>query len=517
MMKKYLLTLIVLLLVVHSASAGEQFENSGNLRELIVLGLKSNLGLQVELFNVQQALDAITIEEALFDSQLFAGTQYSKSSLPYASTFTSASTSDTEKISGKIGLTKRYHTGLSATLALDSEWLDTNDSTSRLDPSYRTAVVVDLNQPLLRNLGTAVNTTNISVSRNQRRQEALKFLLQVQQLSLQLEVTARQLATKTAIVALRKEALELAEELLAANRKRFATGVIAVTQVQEAETSVAARQLNLSQAVQERDLLWENLNRLVNQRLSDQFTATALIPPAAAVTAPSLQTMQELLNVARQKRLELKINDFSLHSRTLQRDFLANQLKPQLDLNVQAGINGLSGNEHFSTVNSQYAGDWGDSFSSLAQVEGFQWQIGLNFSLPIGNRAAKSRLHQADLLLRQERYRRHDIEAAIMDDLRQQRINVTQAWRQLKIAAEFEELAKRSLSQEQRRLEEGLSDTFRIIVYQNTMVSAKIDRVNALTNYQLALARFDFASGKIFERHNIILAKDLKELSLENI
>jgi len=516
-LKKYAFVLLFLFLGVSFASAAERLDDPKSLRELIALGLKTNLGLQVELLDTQKAAYQIIVEEAIFDSQLFAGTGYRRSSTPYATTFTLADTNDADEFSGRVGIGKTFETGLHATLTLDTAWIENNDLTNSLDPSYRTAVVLDLSQPLLRNLGPSVNTTHIEMSQNRQRQASLRFLLRAQELTLQLELAARQLAAKTAIITLRKEALDLADELLKANRKRFDMGVIAVTQVQEAETAVASRKLSLSQAVQERDLLRETLNRQLNHSLSNQFTAAGLIVPSVAVTPPHLPDIQQLLAVAEGKRLELKINDYSLQNSSLERHYFDNQLKPQLDLNLQAGLNGLSGNERFASGSSRYAGDWPDSVSSMAEADGYQWRIGVDFSVPLGNRAAKSRLHQAELQLKQDRYRRQDIEVAIKDDLLRQTINVSQTWQQLKIADEFEELAQRSLKQEQRRLEEGLSDTFRIIVYQNTMISARIDRINALTRYQLALAQIDFASGKIFERHNIVLAENSEELSLEDI
>ncbi len=517
MKKVLLLSVVFVLLPLTLLQAAELGENPRSLRELIALGLKTNLGLQIELVETQKGADQVIVEEALFDSLLIAGSEYGRSQSPYATTFSSADSRDTEQFSARFGLAKQFKTGLQASLTLNSAWQQDNDLTNTLDPSYRSAVILDINQPLLRHLGTDVNTTQLNIAQNRERQAALQFLLRAQQLTYDLESTARQLAASAAIIKLRREALDLANELLAGNRKRFASGVIAVKQVQEAETSVASRQLSLSQAVQQHDLLWQALNRQLNHALSKQFTAAGLITPLTQVPPPDLPAIEQLLKIAEGKRLELKINDFSMLNSALQQNYLDNQLKPQLDLNLQAGLNGLAGHDRFAVTHSPYAGNWPDSFSSMAAADGYQWRVGLDFSIPLGNRAAKSRLHLAKLQLKQDHYRRQDIEVAIRDDLLRQTINVSQSWQQLQIADQFEKLARQSLQQEQRRLEEGLSDTFRIIVYQNTMISARIDKINALTRYQLSLAKIDFASGKIFERHHIVLAENTRELSLEDI
>ncbi|NOQ50830.1 MAG: hypothetical protein GQ578_01235, partial [Desulfuromonadaceae bacterium] len=90
-------------------------------------------------------------------------------------------------------------------------------------------------------------------------------------------------------------------------------------------------------------------------------------------------------------------------------------------------------------------------------------------------------------------------------ELRQRRINLLHALEQVKIAEEFERLAEISLNQEQRRLDEGLSDTFRLLSFQDKMVNAKIGRVDALVQYYGSIAQMNFYRGIILEQHQIYL------------
>ena len=509
-------TTIIFFCVYATVSLAAQ-SNPQSIRDLIALGLETNLGLQIDRIEVEKGMAEIQVEESAFDSTLFAVTEYDHSSTPYASSLSSSSQFNSENFSGKIGIGKRFQTGLTSSLFLDSEWVSNDDLTQSLDPHYRTALFLDLNQPLLRDLGSAVNTTRLQISRNQQRQVSLGYLLQAQNMTLQLEVVARRLAAKTEIVQLRQEALDLAADLYSANKKRYAAGVIPVTEVQEAETALAARQLSLSLAIQDRNILLEDLNRHLNHSLSKQFDPAVLVNYEQKIVSVVLPGFNELFEVAQQKRLELKINNYSVKSSTLQQDYLQNQLKPQLDLNFQVGINGLSGKERHPTYTSQYSGDWFDSFGSMGEADGYQWRAGLEFSMPLGNRSAKSRYRQSELQLKQDHYRQQDIQVVIENDLLQQQVNIFHTNEQLTLTKRFEALAEKTLQQEQRRLEEGLSDTFRMIIFQQKMIEAKIDRINAITRYHLALAQMEFATGQIFERHNIILTNSAEELDLENI
>ncbi len=491
--------------------------NPRTMRDLIALGLETNLGLQIEKVNVAQGSAAIEIEKSVFDSEIFAATGYDRLSIPFASSFSSADASNAEKLSAQVGISKYFESGLTTSLSLSSEWVSDNDYSNNLDPHYRTALLVDLNQPLLRDLGTSINTTKLEISRNQQRQISLAYLLRAQNLILQLEAAARQIAGESEIVRFRQEALELANDLYAANQKRFNAGVIPVSEVQEAETAQADRHLNLSLAMQSQNLSLEELNRQLNHNLSESFKPGSLVDSSLVVDAVKYPDFAQLFESARMKRLELKINDYAVKNSSLQQDYLRNQLKPRLDLKFQAGINGLSGNEREATPDSRYSGSWLNSFGSMGEADGYQWSVGLKFSIPLGNKSAEARYRRSKLQLKQDYYQHQDLEAVLKSDLSQQQINVTSAFEQFEIAERFVVLAKKSLRQEQRRLEEGLSNTFRMISFQSKMIEAKIGRVNALTRYHLALAQMEFARGNILERHGIILTNNDEELHLENI
>ncbi len=113
--------------------------------------------------------------------------------------------------------------------------------------------------------------------------------------------------------------------------------------------------------------------------------------------------------------------------------------------------------------------------------------------------------------------RLRDLEVQVRDELQQQQITLQRAFQQLKLAGRFADLARKSLNQEQRRLEEGLSDTFRMISFQDEMIAALIGQVNAETRYQSALARMAFLRGDIFQRHDIALTENSQEINFENI
>lgn len=488
-----------------------------NIRDLIIVGLEKNIGLQVDKLNLPVASDEVLVNEAVFDAELFAAAGYAESATPIASSLSLTDTSDSELWSAELGLRKKYTSGLLAALTLDSQWAEDNNLSDDLDPRYRTALNLSLTQPLLRDFGAGTNTTSLRISRNQQNQTSLQHLLQAQTLALQIEVLAGQLAGQAEIVTLRSEAVSLANDLYLANKRRFDTGVIPVSEVQEAETALANRELNLSQALQSRDLSFENLNRQLNHSLSADFDSKQLYAFSVELAEFELPLFEQLFAGARSKSINLQLAALEVQKSSLQQNFYQNQLKPKLDLKLQAGLNGLSGDERSSLVSSRYAGSWDDSFRSAAESDGYQWGAGLEFALPLGNRSAQAKARQADLRRKQANYRQRDQDTELRSILQQQSINLARAYEQVKIAERFERLAKLSLHQEQRRLEEGLSDTFRIISFQDNMITAQIGRINALIQYYSTVAQLNFYRGIILEQHNINLSQFAEEKSLETM
>jgi len=487
------------------------------LTQLVRTGLENNLGLQIEkvTYALQQAESVVA--DAAFDPGLTASVGYERSSTPYESSTGFSGPLDSATTSAAVGVAQQFRSGTSAELSLSTQYTSDNDISNDLDDRYRTALVLELTQPLLQGLGQDVNSTALTTSRNKEEQTVYSYLLQVQGFILQLETTYWQLAAAQQLVQLRQQSVALATDLLQANEKRYRAGAVAITEVQEAETARADRDLAISQAQQQQQLLLQSMRRLVVA----EVTASTDMDTAfdeQTLASPALQPdMEALRSDAWGKRLELKINDYDLANSGLQLDYQRDQIKPRLDLVLQGGLSGLAGEDRGYVSGSRYQGDYFDSVSGLSQADGWQWQAGLKFSMPLGQRAARARLQQAGMQLRQNQYKRQDLQLLIADELEQERINLASAWEQLQVAERFTRLARISLRQEQRRLEEGLSNTFRVVSFQEKLITARAGQINAALNYRLAQARMDYVRGDMFSRHQLIVTRHAQELKLENL
>ena len=72
------------------------------------------------------------------------------------------------------------------------------------------------------------------------------------------------------------------------------------------------------------------------------------------------------------------------------------------------------------------------------------------------------------------------------------------------MAERFVSLAETTLKQESRRLDEGLSDSFRILDFQNSVISARIRKAAAVADFNSGLADLHRAIGDNLSRYNIV-------------
>lgn len=493
-------------------------ETPTSLQELILLGLHENLGLQASQLEIPVSREATSAEEGRFDVELFAESAYSDVRTPNSSSLIPQTSFDSKTLSGDVGVRKRFETGLSGELAFSTQRLDDSSVIESLNPKYQSALGLNLTQPLLREAGRQVNLLNVKVAQGQSMQARYAFLQQAQNLALGIEVGFYDLLKARSEERFREEAWQLTQTLLKGNQRKLDAGLIPITEVQEAETALAGRDLEHVLAMQQREVQAHRLNGLLNNLLPEPLTTSKQLKNEFSDLAQpdqvSVISVPEALRSAEQSRPDLQIAAITVDNSRLRENAAENRKKPRLDLNLTARTAGLSGEER-SPGTIPYAGDWSDSLSSLAQSDGYQWGAGLQFSYPLGNRSLAAAYRGAQFQTRQSELQRKDLLSRVEAELRERLTQVQRLGQLVDISTRFQELAEISFRQETRRLEQGLSDTFRVLTFQEKMISAKIDRVAALVEFNKSLASLSYAMGSNLLRLGIVADLTNEEIRFE--
>ncbi|MDH4026959.1 MAG: TolC family protein, partial [Desulfuromonadales bacterium] len=347
---------IALILLAFSTTSFAETETL-SLQQALALGLQYNFDLQISRLNVERADAGIMGEEGRFDVLAELGLGVSRSELPVASGVIADDLVIADQASAEAALRKTFATGLETRLSLIGESNDSDALADQLDPAYRTYLILDLTQPLLKDMGIDINTTSLQIARTRQQQAALGYLSRAQQLAAEIELTYLDLVQADEEYRYAILARDLAQELLDGNQRKFNAGLIPVTEVNEARSAKAGREENMLLTKQKMTLARNQLLELIEQgeaQLPQSWQAD--LPEVRDEKSPDLVNA---LATGLKKRPDLQQARLEIESRKIALVYADNQRLPRLDLEASFGVNGLSGEGD----NTKYDGDWHRSAS----------------------------------------------------------------------------------------------------------------------------------------------------------
>jgi len=495
-MRKIVIALILLTFSTMSFAEAETL----SLQQALALGLQYNFDLQISRLDVERADAGIMGEEGRFDVLAELGIGVSRNELPVDSAIIADDLVITDQGSAEAALSKTFVTGLETRLSLIGESNDTDALADRLDPAYRTYLVLDFTQPLLRDMGIDINTASLQIAKTRQQQAALGYLAQAQELATEIELAYLDLVQADDEYRYAILARDLAQELRDGNQRKFNAGLIPVTEVNEARSAMAGREENMLLSEQRMILARNQLLELIEQGdapLPESWQAN--LPEVTEEEEPALT---EALAIGFAKRPDLQQARLEIENRKIALIYADNQLLPSLDLEASLGVNGLSGDGD----DAHYDGQWQRSASRAFDQDGNSWYAGLRFSVPLQNRSAKAQYRDAAAQDKQSIYRLRRAEISAETVIRSAHAVLDLGKARLQVANRYAALAQTTLEQETRRLQEGLSNSFRVLTFQNALVDAKIREVAAKTDYYRAQATLYEAMGTNLERYNIVAA-----------
>lgn len=468
-----------------------------SLEECIQLAVQNNLELQIERYNPQLALFGLKGSYGVYEPALAFSAQhrYTKSGetlfqgrypVPGQKTETDSFSSS---IGGLLPWGTRYT--LSAT-ANDTDGTRYEFATNILAIPFSVSggsVSLDVTQPLLKNFWIDGSRLTIRVAKNKLKSSELGLKLAIMRTVTAVEQAYYDLIAMREQVKVQEKALELALRLVEENRKRVEVGTMAPLDEQQAEAQAAAIRADLISARNALAIQAHQLKKLIVAEYSEW--AHVIPEPVGTLEAP-VQVFDRQLSWTRglSQRPEILQAKLNLESAGIQLKYDYNQLFPQLDLRAGGGYAGST--PEFSGV-----------FNDISRREQPFYYIGGQFSIPLGNttarnnyRASKAAVEQAMLSLKAlER----DIMVQIDDAIRQ----AQSSYERVAATRKAREYAEAALEAEQKKLESGKSTTYTVLQLQRDLTAARANEIQALDNYNKALAQLSLAEGTTLERLGI--------------
>jgi HAE1 family hydrophobic/amphiphilic exporter-1 len=507
-------------------------QRSLTLTDAITLALENNKDIEVTRKNVKIAEYDLLAARGVYEPRFTGQTYYERSTVPNVSIFSSNQTTTQSSLVGNAGLTA-YVPKFGTILRGDfnNTQLTTNNPISILSPQTNSNFTFSLTQPLFRGRKFDQNRRTIEIAKRnlsltdvQFRQRSIDIIASVQRAYWDLTYALRNLQVQ-------RDAVRDAKDQLAHNRRLVEEGQLAPIDIVAAETQVA----NFEQAVYDAlNVVTQNENTLKNLIAPNRTNAlwSESVTPVDPVDldAPST-TLTEALGAALQNRPELEINQAQKDINAIDQRLYRELKKPQIDLVASYSSAGIGGsqNPNFSSpflrpcepndtacqlqqqqqqaATQNLLNSIGGSASSVTDIFSNKYptfRVGVQFNLPLfGDKTARAQLGRS--LVEGERLdvQREQIEQNIQVDVRNALQTLRTAEARLRAAAIARENSVKQYESEQRKLDNGQSDIYRVLERQTALTAARSAELRSQTELNKAISDLQRATGNSLKANNV--------------
>jgi outer membrane protein len=436
-------------------------------------------------------------------------------------------------VSSSASLTQLLPNGATLAFNTASGFEQTNNFLTLISPAWTTLVGVEARLPVMQNRAIDPARRAIRVAQVGKERSALSLRRTLLETVNAVEQAYWTLVAAQRDVEIKQQSVTLAEQQQSDVQARIDAKTTPESDIAQPTAEIgrrrgdlyaseeararAERALKLLMLENENDPLWDTEVRAVDAPDITPTTGPAGAGQTGAAQAGAAQTTAELqaaLKDAAEYRPELADVAARLKLQDIEIEAATDRLKPQLDFVASYTARGLSGSKHDATVpfagipvvfNDEFDGGPFTSLHNLARMRFPDASVGVQVSIPLGNRAAKADVAVAQSARRQTLSLRDKEAQRIAVEVRNAVTALQTASQRLEAARVSREAAEVQLRAEQDRFEAGLTTTFLVLTRQNDLAAARVTETTALTAYRRGLAELARARGTLLRDRSITI------------
>ncbi|HMT07433.1 MAG TPA: TolC family protein [Pyrinomonadaceae bacterium] len=494
------------------------------LAETLELALQNNRDIEVARKTITSAEWDLRSTRGLYQPRFTAQTAYEHTTTPNVSIFSNNQKTNQGSFIANAAVSAslpNWGTQLSANF--NNSRLTTDNPISILSPQYQSSLGFSLVQPLFRGRsfdvarrGIEIAKKNISLTDTQFRQRSIETVAAVEKAYWDLTFALRNLQVQ-------RESLRDAKSQLEHNRRLVDEGQLAPIDIVAAETQVANFEQAVYEALNNVNLAENGLKLLISPNRNDRIWNQAITPVDSVEVEVPTPTLTEAMDAATQNRAELAINKTQKEINLIDQKLYKDQKKPQIDLTAGYSSNGIGGSQNpdfsptFPTActtaptspacaqqQANLALLTGSPFRGVFTNRYPTYRVGVNINLPLfGDKTAEAQLGKARVDAERIDTQREQIEQAIQVEVRNalQAIRTSEA--RLRAAAVARENSGRQYESEQRKLDAGQSDVYKVLERQTAYTAARSAELRARTELNKAIAEYERATGTTLKANNV--------------
>jgi len=494
------------------------------LKEAVYIAVRNNPGLTAVQLDPISAEESVKLSNAAFDPDLTAQTDVTKSVVPVSSPF---------QVQNQIHFTQKLYdwnfainkvsayTNGTLSIAFDNNRTLSNSTFSAVNPSYSPLLEVSLVQPLLRNFGWQFATLNVTLAESAQRTAQWNYGSSLNDFVQRIGNDYWGVVQAQENLRVAESALKFNNDLVRVNRISLQVGTLAPIDLQEAQSAAATAEANVYAAEATLKTARAQLRQDVMLNPAGTFVPED-VEPAEAPNPGFVINETEETALERMVEYSPALGSMREAIRTalLQVKFAENQIMPQLNLGAQIGATGVAGTTpcilSFSsralsncTIGGAkgdelpFRGIYGDALDRLFNVGFYNYAAVLSFEMPLDNAAAKSALAQARIAYEQARMQYREALSQTVVQVESAIGNLHAFEKQVEATRNATFYAEQSLHDEQVEFRVGMATTHDLLQYQEELVTAQGNEVQAdvgLENARLALWH---AQGTLMNIFNI--------------
>jgi outer membrane protein len=465
------------------------------LEECVAQALAKNFTVRIQRYPVAQAKDSVIIAQSTYDPVF--GVQWQK-------TVTQSPIVGNSVVDAGVGGQPLYDNNQSTTLTLAQNVptggsiaanyameRDTNNNEfSLLNPAYYGTVSLNVTQPLLQGAGTDYALAAIQRAKLGARIANLNFKSTVLTTIFNVETAYFDLIFARQQYAVARDTLKLSEQLYDENVEKRKAGVLTDLDVLQAQAGVATAR---SQLIGFEQTAKNNEDTLLEAMGEKDFNN-----PVGPVTFPPLPDTSVSFDYAYKSArdngpdlavVEATIEQFKLDALKARRDRL-----PQLNVN---GGGGYSSEQHsYSSAENQ-----------LWSGNGYNWNVGVQLSIPLGMRANRALYRQALANVNSEEVTLEQTDQNLMVQIRFAVRAVQSNVAGVQASNEAAALSQKQYELQKAKFDAGLATSYDVLQAEDQLEAARVSQLQADANLHAAMADLHFLEGSSLDSYHVNLGK----------
>lgn len=471
--------------------------------EAVKMALENNLGIQTERLSPRIRELAVSQAYAAYRPVLFGSTSRNSNTAPPTNFLQQGGSGPitATNFSSNGGIQQNLPWfGASYAASLSGSRATSNEPLAVFSPQLGSSLNLRYDQPLLRDFRIDSLRQQIQLAQNQQEVADIQLAERVTQTSRAVRNAYLNLVAAISGLEVAEQSLNLARQALKNNQRRVEVGTMAPIDIVSAEAEVARNEENVIVQQGNIEAAQDALRTMIMNPNQPDFWSTRIVPAEQPVLTPRPLDVEGAVSNALANRTDLAQLRKRLESTDISIKFNQNQKLPALDFQALYGVTGVGGTRYLygpetpdgdRPILNQSQRSFRDVLRDVFGNDFRNWSLSLNISYPLGTSAADAALAASRLERQQAQVSIRDLEVEIARQVRDAARQVTTSLKRVEATRNARELAERSLEAEEKRLEVGLSDSFRLFQFQRDLANARQAELNAVITYNRALINFE--------------------------